>query len=244
MPLYVYGVMAASVAAPACQGIGGEAVELVTHEDVAALVSPVAADALSMGREGLDAHARVLETAHTQDTVLPMRFGVVMADRDEVIERLLAPHRESLLEQLASFAGTVELKVRATYEEQSIMGEVVRENHEIARLREQLRGANRDATYYAQIRLGELVAQALDRKRERDAAQILGALQPLALATDVAPASHEQVVVAASFLVPRGQMGAFDQAVDRIGEAQAGRMRFKYIGPLPPHSFVDLTAAA
>jgi hypothetical protein len=173
-----------------------------------------------------------------------MRFGVVMADRDEVIERLLAPHRKNLLEQLASFSGTVELKVRATYEEQSVMGEVVRENSEIARLRDQLRGANRDATYYAQIRLGELVAQALERKRDRDAAQILGALQPLALATDVAPASHQQVVVAASFLVPRDQMGAFDQAVDRIGEAQAGRMRFKYIGPLPPHSFVDLAAAA
>ena len=244
MALYVYGVTSATAATPDCQGIGGESVELVVHDDIGALVSPVAPDGLSMGRDALDAHARVLEAAHAKDTVLPMRFGVVMADREEVVERLIAPHRDHLREQLASFADTVELKVRATYEEQSVLGELVRENREIARLRDQLRGANRDATYYAQIRLGELVAQGLERKRDRDAAQILDALRPLALATDVAPASHEQVVVAASFLVPRGQMGAFDQAVDRIGEAQAGRMRFKYIGPLPPHSFVNLAAAA
>jgi hypothetical protein len=38
-------------------------------------------------------------------------------------------------------------------------------------------------------------------------------------------------------------MATFDDAVDEIGRAQADRMRLKYTGPLPPHSFVKLRTA-
>ena len=65
-----------------------------------------------------------------------------------------------------------------------------------------------------------------------------------ALATDVAQPPHERVVLTAAFLVPRPRLDEFDEAVNRIGEAQAGRMRFKYTGPVPPHSFVTLAREA
>jgi hypothetical protein len=44
----------------------------------------------------------------------------------------------------------------------------------------------------------------------------------------------------ASFLVDRSARKAFDAELDRIAEEQGGRMRFKYTGPLAPHSFVEL----
>jgi hypothetical protein len=90
--------------------------------------------------------------------------------------------------------------------------------------------------------LGELVAAAVERKREADARTIVDALAPLALAVDVAEPKHERIVVSASFLVRREQMPQFDAAVDEVGLRQAGRMRLKYTGPLPPHSFVKLVS--
>ena len=36
-------------------------------------------------------------------------------------------------------------------------------------------------------------------------------------------------------------MDDFDGAVDEVGADDDGRIRFKYTGPLPPHSFVELT---
>src|SRR5919198_1315240 len=33
---------------------------------------------------------------------------------------------------------------------------------------------------------------------------------------------------------------AFDAAMDELASGQAGRIDFKYVGPLPPHSFVSL----
>ena len=243
MAIYFYGVVSASAPVPESEGIGGAPLELITEHDLGALVSAVPDADLSMGRDALDAHARVLQEAHAHTTVLPMRFGMIMADGDEVVGRLLVPFGGDLREQLVRLADKVELKLRATYVEEHVMREIVREDREIARLRQSLRDVPREAGYYAQIRLGELVAQALEHKRERDAATIMHALEPLALAVNASAPPNERIVIAASFLVPRAQVQAFDDAVNRVGEAQAGRMRFTYTGPFPPHSFVALAQA-
>ena len=39
-------------------------------------------------------------------------------------------------------------------------------------------------------------------------------------------------------------MERFDQVLEQIAAEQAERMRFKYTGPLPPHSFVELSGGA
>ena len=57
-----------------------------------------------------------------------------------------------------------------------------------------------------------------------------------------APA-HERMVFSASFLVDRDRIAEFDQAVDETGRQHADRMRLKYTGPLPPHSFAELSTA-
>jgi hypothetical protein len=241
---YVYGVVAASAPAPERRGIGGAPLELVASDGLAALVSEVPADELRMGREAMSAHAEIVGAAHALSTVLPMRFGVVMEDDEAVRREILDAHRAALTDQLQEFEGTTELKVRAIYEEDQLLREVVSEDQDVARLRASLRGYPEDATYYGRIQLGELIAKAIERKREPDAQQVLDALAPLALAVDVAEPAHERVVVNASFLVQRARLEEFDAAVDRVGAAQAQRMRLKYVGPLPPHSFVHFAAGA
>lgn len=242
---YIYGVVAADAAVPREPGIGGTAVRLVPGDGLAALAGTIPdGEELTMGRRAMTAHARVLEAAHELGTVLPMRFGVVMEDDTEAAQRLLDAHRDDLLAQLEEFAGKAELKLRASYEEQTVMREIVREHREIARLRAELQGKSAEASYYAQIRLGELVAAALERKRETDAEAIMARLAPLALATELGTPPHERIALTASFLVQRSAVADFDAAVDRIGGEQEGRMRFRYTGPLPPHSFVVLAAEA
>jgi hypothetical protein len=85
-----------------------------------------------------------------------------------------------------------------------------------------------------------MVAQAVERKRDRDAEAILQQLAPMAISIQVGEPANERVVVNTSFLVERDRMQEFDEAVDALGRAQADRMRIKYTGPLPPHSFVQL----
>jgi len=238
---YIYGVVPAAAAAPESAGIGGASVETVVSHEAAAIVSDVPDGELEAGRAELMIHARVLEQALEGGVVLPMRFGIVMPDAASVRHELLERHRKQLMSQLAELDGKVELHLRVLYEEPALMAQVVAANPEIARLRESLRGMPEDATYYERIRLGEMVAAAVNRTREADAGQIIDALAPLASAVDVRDLDHERAVLGASFLVERRLMAEFDRAVDDLGRERAGRMRFKYTGPLPAHSFVELS---
>jgi Gas vesicle synthesis protein GvpL/GvpF len=244
VPVYVYGIVEPTAPEPSGAGIRDAPIRLVAGETAAALVSDLEGEELRFGREEAMTHARVLEDALSYGTVLPMRFGVVVADEDEVRARILDGHGDELAAQLEQLAGKVELAVRAVYEEDQLMREIVQSNPEIARRREQLRGQPEDATYYERIGLGELVASAVERARDNDAHTILEVLSPLALAVEIGQPSHERVVLGASFLVDREGVGRFDEALEQIAAAQAQRIRFKLTGPLPPHSFVQLAGAA
>ena len=244
MAQYVYGIVEAGTTKPRGRGIGGTPLRVVASEDAAALVSEVASDNVRLGRDELLLHSKVLERAFTRGPVLPMRFGVVMSDAEEVRSRLLEEHGPELRAQLAEFSGKVEIRIRATYEEDSLLRELVREHPQIASLREAVRGGSENATYYERIRLGELVAAAIQRRREHDAQVIVDALASAAAAVEVGQPAHERIAVQASFLVDRERLAEFDKIVDDVASDYGGRIRFKYVGPIPPHSFVELAGRA
>lgn len=239
---YVYGVVRAGDQPPSgARGLGDEPIQLVSSEGMAALTSDVPAEFLEAGRDELMTHTRVLEEALQRGSVvLPMRFGVVMPDTESISSELLAAHREELQAQLAEMEGKVEINLKGIYDEQRILAEIVRENPEIAELREALQGKPEEATYYERIRLGELVAQALEEKRAEAAPAIVESLRPQAIAAEVSEPVHERMAFNVSFLVDRARLEEFDRVVDEVGEREGGRIRFKYTGPLPPHSFVEL----
>jgi Gas vesicle synthesis protein GvpL/GvpF len=244
VPHYIYRIVEANRKPPAVRGIADARLKLVAGDGAAALVSDLPAGEVRLGREEMLTHARVLEKALVRGTVLPMRFGVVMSDHDDIRERLLDEHAADLTEQLNEFEGKVEVRIRAVYEEEALLREVVRADPGLAALRGAVAGQSEDATYYARIELGERVAAGVERKRERDADEIIGSLSAVALAVDTGKTGHERVAVNASFLVERARLKEFNDVLDAIAEAHAGRIRFKYTGPLPPHSFVQLAGSA
>ncbi len=235
---YVYGIVDSRAAAPDEPGLGGAPVRVVGNGGAAALVSEIGDGQLEFGRDELLTHARILEQALKRGTVLPMRFGVVLQGDDEVSSRLLDEHAAELREQLDQFSGKVEVNIRATYDEQTLMREVLAQDEDISRRRSAIRGKPEDATYYERIELGEQVASAVERRREADARNILDALAQVAVAVEASPPAHERVALNASFLVERGRLTEFDEVLDAFAGGQGGRLRFKYTGPLPPHSFV------
>ena len=242
---YVYGVVRAKGRAkPKGKGIADEPLRVVAANGLGALTSDVPGEELEAGRDELLTHSRVLEAALGAGVVLPMRVGVVMPDDDAVRSELLDPHREALEAQLDEMSGKVEMNVKAIYDEAAVLGEVLAENPDIARMREKLKGRSEDATYYERIDLGERIVGALGAKRDADEQAIVDALAAHALAVEVGPPMHERMAVNASFLVAEDRLLKFDSELDRIAESHGGRLRFKATGPLPPHSFVELELEA
>jgi hypothetical protein len=238
MPDYVYGIVAAGSAPPEGRGLAGAPIRVVSDDGAAALVSKLDERELELGRDEVLAHARVLEEALKRGTVLPMRFGVLMEGDQEIKARLLDAHADDLRDQLRRFDGMVEVNIRATYDEDALMREVLEDNPQIAQLRDSIRGKSEDATYYQRIELGESVAGAVERLREVDAKQIVDALSQVASGVVQAPPAHQRVALSAAFLVARDRLAGFDEVLEAFASGQGGRLRFKYTGPLPPHSFV------
>lgn len=238
-PVYVYGVVGADAPAPEGTGIDRQLLRLVAADGLGAIVSDVPGAAPTFGREALMAHSDVLKGALATATVLPMRFGVIMDGDGAVRDELLEPHHDQLVDQLERLDGCVELTLRATYEEAPLLREILATEPEIRAMHAGNRGS-----YLEQVRLGEMIAAAVDTRRRRDTEEIIARLAPLATDYQLGELRHERAALSASFLVPREGIEAFDAAVDGVGRNNRHRMRLRYTGPLPPHSFVNLERAS
>lgn len=236
--LYVYGVTRADVPAPSRPGVDDSPVQTVERGPMAALVSEVPDEPVPGRAKNLTAHSEVLRAAMDGGTVLPMRFGVLMPDADTVKRDLLEAREKWLADMLDALDGRVEMTVSALYREDVLLREVVSHDREIGALRERVRNKPAAATHFERIRLGELIAAAVDARRSADAGAILDTLRPHADAYVPGDPLHEHMVVNSAFLVRRDSLAAFDAAVERVSAERAERMHFKLTGPLPPFSFV------
>jgi hypothetical protein len=244
--VYVYGVLPASdQARVSVGGVEGAQVRTIEHGGLAALVSTVKADALAVAHE-LRAHWRVLEEASNATTVLPVRFGTVMESDDAVRERVLEANAAGLTKLLDELGGRVQLNLKGDYDEERLLSAVVREVPAVATLRERVQKVSDSAGYYDRIRLGELVAAEVARRREDDTALALARLQPLSVASDVGQPHSPDAAFNLAFLVESGGVDTFSEAVGRLRAELGERVTLRYVGPLPPYSFAetDLSAGA
>src|SRR5919198_2080911 len=239
--LYCYGIVAVDAAARQTgAGLGREPVEPVRHGELAALTSVVPRGRVRAKRSDLLTHFDVLGNAFERGTVLPLRFGIVFDDEDSLVEEFLRPRHDELSGLLRELRDRVELRVTAHYREEAILAEIVRENPRVASLREASKEVRTPQP--ALLELGELVAAELRARTVRDARAVMERLGALAVAHELDDEPIEHQVLRASFLVERKRIRAFDAAMEDLASGQAGRIDFKYVGPLPPHSFVGLEA--
>src|SRR5919198_2603742 len=163
--VYVYGVTWADGTVARCgAGVAGADVGTVERGELAAIVSPVPDRFVRAKRRDLMSHMDVLANVFASRTVLPLRFGSVFPGPEAVVADLLGARYEELVELLHRFDGLAELRVRGAYREEALLAEIVAEEPQIARLREQTHGGA-DAL---RLQLGEAVAHAVALRRERD----------------------------------------------------------------------------
>lgn len=242
MALHIYGVVAADAQLPdSLTGLYDEPVTRVDDGDLSALVSAVPEDA-SAHRAELMSHAQVLERVIEEETVLPMRFGVVLPDESGIRAEFLEPNRDRLRSMLEELDGMVQLTVKAYHKEDDALREVMRRFPQLVSMRDRLASLPKDAAHFKQIEFGEQISASLDQLRGEDAAHIIDALAPLAAATVEEENAALHQVLNAVFLVRRDARAAFDAAVTGLAAEAHDRLHLRFVGPQPPYSFVDLAA--
>jgi hypothetical protein len=239
---WVYGIVPWSARLPAgARGVGdpGGEVWLLRHAEIAAVTSDVPARGAPGTRRDLLRFSRLLDAIARSTPVLPMRFGAVLADARAVIDQLLAPRHGRFASALSALEGRAQFTVKARYVKEAVLREVLVSEPEIARQRAELRHRPAGASYYDRMRLGELIARAVARRREADMATLVDALAPYARSVSWRPAATEDGIVDAALLVDREVWPALERGVEGIARRFAGRMRLRLLGPIAPYDFTD-----
>lgn len=243
--VYVYGIVPADVETePSARGVGDppQAVTIVRHRELAALISPVRVGS-PLGRpEDLAAHAAIVDGTAAVAPVLPLRFGAVVSDERSVAQELLAEHHDEFAAALGELEGKAEYVLKGRYVEAAILKEILTENPKLSDLRDAIRGKPEDATRNERIALGEAINNAIAAKREADTQAMANALTDLGVVLNVREPTHEEDALHIACLAETANQADLEATIDRVARDWDGRVNLRLLGPLAPYDFVVTTA--
>jgi Gas vesicle synthesis protein GvpL/GvpF len=239
---YVYGIIQSREPISfGRMGIGGtgEMVYVVTHGDIAAVVSRTPVFIFDPTRENALAHEHVIETVMKTHTIIPMSFGTVFRTDDDIREvlRSIYPSVKDVLKQMA---GKVEFGLKVTWDRDHIVDELQREHEEIRRFHQEITRKHLQSTYFARMQLGRMIDKALEERSVEYVRVIYETLRAICVASRDNKPIGDKMIMNAAFLLEREREAEFDAAVNRIAKKFGDRLNFKYTGPWPPYNFVNI----
>ncbi|WP_068158743.1 GvpL/GvpF family gas vesicle protein [Rhodococcus phenolicus] len=239
--IYVYGIVPADVEAESdATGVGTppSGVSVVRRGEIAALVSEVPVDRPLGTPDDLKAHADLLDGTSAVAPVLPLRFGAVLSDEDAVSEELLAAHEDEFEAALKELEGRAQFVVKARYVEKALLGEILDENADAARLREEIRDKPEDATRDARMALGEIISQTIEAKRAEDTQRVVEALEELDPMVNLRDPTHDEDAAHVAILIELSRQGDLEDIVRSLAEEWDGRAKMDLLGPMAAYDFV------
>jgi len=240
---YLYAIVATSEEksfGPIGIGDRENDVYTVSYKDIGAVISNSPLTQYPVTRANTMAHQKVMEEMMRLYPMLPVRFGTVAEGVDLIREKVLKTRYGELKDSLNYMRDKKELGLKAIWVDiKLIFQEIGDKNKEIVRLKQRLM-QRKGGSQREQIRLGEMVKKALDVRRGAEEQTILHSFDGLWVEQKINPLFGDQMVTNTAFLVKKDKEEAFDQAVEHLTSMYDGRMKLKYVGPIPPCNFVEI----
>jgi len=223
-------------------GIGGRGDQLHTicFNDIAALVSDAPLGKYRVSRENSLAHQKAIEEVMDGYTTLPVRFATVAED-EEKVKRILGKEHDRFKDLLDSIKDKTELGFKAMFEEEVIYKNILEKYEDISLLKEKIATVAPEKSHYQRMEIGKMVEDALQRERQIVKDDIINTLSPLAVEVKTNDTYGELMIINAAFFVEKEKEADFDQQVQQLGDKYSEKVTFKYVGPLPPFNFVNIS---
>lgn len=222
-------------------GIGGRGDELysICFNDIAAAVSNSPITKYPVSRENTLAHEKAIEEVMKTYAVLPVRFATIAED-EETVKTILEKEYKRFKELLDEIKSKKELGLKAVFKEDVIYKEILKKYEEIKRLKAMLVSKPPAETYFQRMEIGKMVEEALEREKEEHKEAILDILRPIAEDVKINDTYGERMIINAAFLVIEDKEPEFDQKVKELDAKYGDKIKFKYVGLVPPFNFVNL----
>jgi hypothetical protein len=210
----------------------------------AALVSAIPAGYPLGKATDLQAHANLLDGTAAVAPVLPLRFGAVMTDARAVAEELLRANHDEFASALSALLGRAEYIIKGRYDEKALLRDVLSESRQARALLEDIRSRTEEASRDSRIALGELIAKAIESRRNVDTNTVVDQLNGLARAVNVRPPTHEYDAVHVALIAELDRQHDLEAMVNELAEKGEGRTELRLLGPLAAYDFVTTRAPA
>ncbi|GAB1820020.1 GvpL/GvpF family gas vesicle protein [Herbidospora sp. RD11066] len=236
---YIYGVVPEDIEIDEkAQGVGDAPIASIRHGKIAALVSDIGMSRPLGTPQDLRAHEQLLNATAAEVPVLPIRFGAVVAGRDAVVEEFLAPYHDDFVAALSELDGRAQFVIKGRFDEGTVLSEILAENPEAAQLRDEIAQLPEDASRDHRIRLGEIINNSIEAKRDADTAAMWDEVEPVTVMATVRPPSHELDAVHLAVLVENTRQHELEQAVESLGQKWTGQVELRLLGPMAPYDFI------
>jgi len=235
-------------------GIGGRGDEVYTvgYRDIAAVISDSPTLKFPVDRPNIMAHQRVMEEVMKHHAILPVKFdtiaeskrkrGTVVETHEERIKREVLQKRYDEFEDLlVEMSDKIELGVRGLWTDRDkILGEIVKENHDIALLNRLILKRPPTRTQAERVKLGEMVLKALGEKKDREEERVVRVLKKIAVDFRQNKKTGDKMFMNDAFLVETSREPEFDNALNELNKDYDDRWKIKFIGPVPPCNFIEV----
>ncbi|MFH0775228.1 MAG: GvpL/GvpF family gas vesicle protein [bacterium] len=224
-------------------GIGDRDDEVYTlcFRDLACVISSTPMTKYVISRENLIAHEKVIEVVMKDyDAVLPVRFCTIATSTEEVRNLLMKRYQE-LKNLLRSMDNKVELGLKVFWQDmEGIFREISSTHKEVKSLKEKLTKKFTSPSLDEKVDLGKKVKDALEKKREVEAEEILDILRPKCINLRNNKIIGDNMVLNCAYLVDKAHEGEFDDYIEELTQKHKDRLKFKYVGPVAPFNFAEL----
>lgn len=222
-------------------GIGerGDAVITIAYRDLSAVVSSVPMNKYVVSSKTISTHEKVIEMVMRDYTVLPVRFYTV-APNAEDIRNLLRRRYPEFKRLLREIDNKVELGLKCLWRDMNtVLKEVVEESRGIKKGGTMMSCSDDEAVENKDA-AEQVVKLALEEKKARERDNIIQPLRKISGNFCLNQTYGDDMLMNAAFLVDKSREKEFDNEVARLAAQYEGRIMFKYIGPAPPYSFVNI----
>lgn len=241
MPKHIYCIADRNQKGKAVSKSNGD-VYCIPYQDISAVVKdvPFAAYSATSDKEilirYLTEHQSVIEDFMKDFTVIPVKFGTIARDEEEVME-ILDTGYPRFKDAIESMNGKIQVEVLALWNN---LDEVIKEigkKKDITRCKEE--AALRPSKECA-IELGRMVKRELDEATGRKRDEILGDLKGYAPGIRAHDLMDDRMIMNMAFLIEGNNIHKLYEEIDSMNERYGGDVNFKIIGPLPPYSFSQM----
>lgn len=184
------------------------------------------------------AHQQVVERVMAVAPVLPVKFSTLAPDR-KCVERSLEVGEEKFATAFEGLMGKAQFEVVVTWDIERVFGEIAAEPA-IVELKAELAAAAGNVGEHQRAEFGRIVKQSLERRQSEVGAGLQGALSGVAIDSIVGPLMDDHMVLNLALLVAAEPADTLDRCLEDLDAAHDGRLSFRCVGPLPPHSFATV----